>query len=90
MAEVKIINVLGDMEAKVSDLGSMFTDLETQANKLAVDGWEVVGAGPSRNALLKRHFIVELLRKIPGVNLIINWLFPQLITTHISLILKKD
>lgn len=90
MSQIKIIDVLGDAEAKVKDLGTMFSDLEAQANKLAEDGWEVVGTGPTRNALLKRNFIVELLRKIPVVAIVINWFFPQLITTHVSLILKKD
>ena len=88
--QYKIITDLKDMEAKVKDMGNLLGDVESKVNALAADGWEVVGAGPERNALLKRHLVVELLRKLPILNIIMNWLFPQLITSNISIILKKD
>ena len=90
MSQYKIIFHVKDIELKVKDGSKMYSDLEEKVNKFAESGWEVVGVGPEKNALLKRAFMVELLRGVPLINIIIDWLFPQITVTSVSIILKKD
>ena len=90
VGKYKIISHVKDIELKVKDGSKIYSDLEEKVNRYAANGWEVVGVGPEKNALLKRGFLVELLRGIPLINILIDWLFPQIAVTSVSIILRKD
>jgi len=90
MSQIKIVSAPRIAEGNVKKGGSLYSDLESKINAATADGWEVVGAGPDREVLVLKGMIVELLRKIPGVNILINWLLPLEVQLTISVILKKD
>ena len=85
----KIISDTKNLELKLKDSSNIYSELQERLNNLSENGWEVVCTGPERNVIFKRNFFIELLRAIPIINLLINLFFPQIITTSVSMILKK-
>jgi len=90
MSQIKIVTAPRIAEGNVKKGGSLYADLESKLNKATEEGWEVVGAGPDREVLIKKGMIIELLRKIPVVSILIDWLLPLKVKLTISVILKKD
>ena len=90
MSQIKLVSAPRIAEGNVKKGDSLYSDLESNVNKAISEGWEVVGTGPDREVLVLKGGIVELLRKIPLVNIVINWLFPLEVQLTISVILKKD
>jgi hypothetical protein len=84
--EYKIISTAKEAEIKLKDADKIMDHIEDALNFHLKNGWEVVGTGPERNVLLKGGFLVEMLRSIPIVNILINWLFPLQSSTSISII----
>ena len=90
MSQYKIISDIKDIKLKLTDGSKLYSELQDRINKLSENGWEVICTGPEKNVLLKRNFLVELLRAIPLINILINLFFPQITITSISVILKKE
>ena len=89
MTEIKIVQASRNIEAKKKDQHLLYSDLESTVNAYLKDGWEIVGNGPERDTLLKRHWIIELLRAIPIINIFINWFLPLEVESSVSIIIKK-
>jgi len=89
MSEIKIVQASRNIQAQKKDQHLLYSDLESTVNTYLKDGWEIVGNGPERDTLLKRNWIVELLRAIPIINVFINWFFPLEVQSSISVIIKK-
>ena len=89
MSEVKIVQASKSTQTHKNNRDSLYSDLEAKIAELSKNGWEIIGNGPQRDVLLKRHWIVELLRGIPVINIIINWLFPLEVESSISVIMKR-
>ena len=89
MSQIKIVQASKNVQANKKDQHLLYSDLESAVNTYLNDGWEIVGNGPERDTLLKRHWIIELLRAVPVVNIIINWFFPLEVESSISVLIKK-
>ena len=63
--------------------------MEQKIEKLLAEGWEIVHNGPEREVLVHKGGFIELLRKIPVVNILINWLFPLDLQSTISVIMTR-
>jgi len=90
MSQIKFVTgpKIGSGNLKSGD--SLYGDIEEKTAKLMAEGWELVGAGPDREVLVHGNGFVELLRKIPLIKILINFLFPLDLQYVISVILKKD
>lgn len=89
MSEIKIVSAYRNVKG-IKKGESLYMDLEEKVNKLTSEGWDVVGAGPERYIQVKRGFIIEMLRKLPVVSIVIDWIFPIEHEDAISVIVKKD
>jgi len=82
MAEVKIINVSHSIQLSINDNeSSVFKSAENELNTLVNDGWKIVGIIPHRSysaagSVGEKGFFIELLRKIPVINIVINLIWP--------------
>ncbi|MDA7817112.1 hypothetical protein N9A28_02860 [Sulfurimonas sp.] len=90
MSEIKVISAPKIAEGNLKKGDSLFVDLEEKVNKFIAEGWQVVGPGPEREVVILSGKIVEILRKIPVVNKLINFLFPLELKLVMSVIIKKD
>ena len=90
MSEIKFVTGPRTAAGNLKSGDSLYGDIETKVAKLVAEGWEIVGAGPDREVLVHGNGFIELLRKIPGIKIVINLLFPLDHQDVISVILKKD
>ena len=90
MSQIKLVSAFRYAQGNIKKGESLYIDLEEKVNKYTSEGWQVIGAGPERSVEIKKGFIVEMLRKIPVVQIVINWLLPIEREYAISLIIKND
>lgn len=90
MSQIKIVSAPRHAQGNVKSGESLYGDLEQKIEKLASEGWRVIGNGPERDILIHKGWFIELLRKIPIINILINWIFPLDVQSTISVILQKD
>lgn len=89
MSQIKFVTGPQITSGNLKNGDSLYGDIEEKVSALVTEGWEVVGTGPERIIIIHKGFIIELLRKIPIVNLVINFFFPLDTQMVISVILKK-
>jgi len=89
MSQIKIVSATCITVGNIKK-GDLYSDLESSVNAAMAEGWEVVGSAPDREVLGNAGFIVTLLRRLPFINVIMNWIMPIKIESAIGVILKKD
>lgn len=86
MTEVKVLKVSHGIRLSLGNEDKVFEDTETELNQHLVDGWKIVGVIPSRTYIAEgvvggKGWFIELLRKIPIINFIINIIWPLAISS---------
>jgi len=89
MSQIKFVTEPQITSGNLKNGDSLYGDIEEKITALVTDGWEVIGNGPERSVLIHKGFVIELLRKIPIINIVINFFFPLDLQHVISVILKK-
>lgn len=89
MSQIKIVSAPKHAQGNLKSGDSLYGDLEQKVEKLIAEGWKIVGSGPEREVVVHKGGFIELLRKIPLINIVINWLFPLDFQSTISIIMQK-